>query len=48
MPPRREAPQEEPVAPTLMAHPIDRDIEAMLRKSQPGYFSGIVMTSRNN
>ena len=22
-----------------MAHPIDRDIEAMLRKSQPGYFS---------
>ena len=40
MPPRREAPQEEPAAPALMAHPIDRDIKAMLRKSQPGYFSG--------
>ena len=36
MPPRREAPQEEPVALALMAHPN----EAMIRKSQHGYFSG--------
>ena len=27
-----------PVAMAL--HPLDRDVEAMLRKSQPGYFSG--------
>ena len=27
--------------PAAMAlHPLDRDVEAMLRKSQPGYFSG--------
>ena len=26
--------------PAAMAlHPLDRDVEAMLRKSQPGYFS---------
>ncbi len=24
----------------MALHPIDRDVEAMLRKSQPGYFSG--------
>ena len=41
MPPRRDAPREEPIVPALMAHPIDRNIEAMLRKSQPGYFSGV-------
>ena len=40
MPPRRDTPREEPVVPVLMAHPIDRDNEAMLCKSQPGYFSG--------
>ena len=28
-------------SPAAMAlHPLDRDVEAMLRKSQPGYFSG--------
>ena len=40
MPPRRDVPREEPVELALMAHPIDRNIEAMLRKSQPGYFNG--------
>ena len=24
----------------MALHPLDRDVEAMLRKSQPGYFSG--------
>ena len=26
--------------PAVALHPLDRDVEAMLRKSQPGYFSG--------
>ena len=30
-----------PIAPQVMAAPqIECDVEAMLRKSQPGYFSG--------
>ena len=29
-----------PGTPTMALNPIDRDVEAMLRKSQPGYFSG--------
>ena len=40
MPPRRDVPREEPVELALMAHPIDRDIETMLHKTQPGYFNG--------
>ena len=34
MPPRREAHQEKPIPPTLMADPTDRNIGETLRKSQ--------------
>ena len=34
--------------PAAMAlHPLDRDVEAMLRKSQPGYFKGTMWASNS-